>query len=204
MFFLRMCTYLYLYLYLYRYLYLYDDMKHILDQRVIPLYILAVGLQEIAQDVVRCAKELDKWLLRKRGRPGWPGSIWIHLVPSSIWGWKLGNHGKSMGNQWEITLEVSKMIRRTMKSHSHYSLGRSPMEKSPTVAGSEFLGSEVRCLPARGSGVAMASHGGSWIGTRRGGVSGRILGAQAEGDEPLGPLTLRTWIRFIWLWINTY
>jgi hypothetical protein len=45
---------------IYIYIYIYMTMKHILDQRVIPLYILAVGLQEIAQDVVRCAKELDK------------------------------------------------------------------------------------------------------------------------------------------------
>ena len=202
MFFLRMCTYLYLYLFLY------DDETYLRPTGNSLIYSGRGASGDRTRRGPLCQR-VGQVTPPKTGK-AW--MAWIHLDPSGSivhLGLKVGEpweiNGKSMGNQWEITLEVSKMIRRTMKSHSHYSLGRSPMEKSPTVAGStEFLGSEVRCLPARGSGVAMASHGGSWIGTRRGGVSGRILGAQAEGDEPLGPLTLRTWIRFIWLWINTY
>ena len=137
-------------------------MKHILDQRVILLYILAGASGDRTRRGPLCQR-VGQVTPPKTGK-AW--MAWIHLCSIVHLGLRVGDpweiNGKSMGNQWEITLEVSKMIRRTMKSHSHYSLGRSPMEKPPTVAGStEFLGSEVRCLPARRSGVAMASHGGS-------------------------------------------
>ena len=42
------------------YIHTYIRIYNTSDQQVVLLWILAVGLQEIAQDVVRCAKELDK------------------------------------------------------------------------------------------------------------------------------------------------
>ena len=104
MFFLRMCTYLYLYLYLYRYLYLYDDETY-LRPTGNSLIFWPWGFRRSHKtwSVVPKSWTSDS-SENGEGLDGLDpsGSIWIHLVPSSIWGWKLGNHGKSMGNQWEI------------------------------------------------------------------------------------------------------
>ena len=160
-----MCTYLYLYLYRYLYLYLYDDETYLRPTGNSLIYSgRGFRRRHKTWSVVPKSWTSDS-SENGEGLDGLDPSLFHRPFGAESWG-PMGNqweiNGKSMGNQWEITLEVSKMIRRTMKSHSHYSLGRSPMEKPPTVAGStEFLGSEVRCLPARRSGVAMASHGGS-------------------------------------------
>ena len=200
-FFLRMCTYLYLYLYRYLYLYLYDDETYLRPTGNSLIYS-GRGFRRSHKtwSVVPKSWTSDS-SENGEGLDGLDPSLFHRPFGAESWG--------SMGNQWEIngkslwkspkwSGELWRAIVTIVLDGHQWRNHLLSLDRRNFLAArydaSRRVGVELPWHPMEDRELEPAEAG----------FQGTSWGAQAEGDEPLGPLTvitLRTWIRFISIYL---